>query len=293
MKSASSLRLSTATALLCWLATSLFGQNPNASTTATPPVSDLVAPDFVATPLKEWERKFTVFQFKTFEKEGHVLPYRFYEPSPLKAGTAYPLVVFFHGAGERGMDNRLQFLRFATVTTFWEKHPCFVIAPQCPSRSETRNDECFWVQTPYDAPSHTMKHRPPWPMRLAMELLDKTLSEKPVDAQRVYVTGLSMGAFATWDILQRKPAKFTAAIPVCGGADLACAGKLATLPLWVFHGANDETVKPERSRDIVAALVAAGGHPKYTEYPGAGHDIWGQTYSNPEVWDWLFAQVRK
>jgi predicted peptidase len=114
-----------------------------------------------------------------------------------------------------------------------------------------------------------------------------------VDTQRVYITGLSMGGFATWELLQREPEKFAAAMPICGGGDLAFAGTLAHVPLWIFHGGADDTVQPKRSRDMAAALVAAGGQPIYTEYPGAGHDVWGQTYSDAKVWDWLFAQKRK
>lgn len=138
-----------------------------------------------------------------------------------------------------------------------------------------------------------MKSLPPWPMQMAMKLLDQTIAGNPVDLNRVYVTGLSMVGFATWDILQREPNKFAAAIPVCGGADLSFAGKLAHIPIWVFHGSVDATVQPRRSREMVAVLMAAGGYPKYTEYPGVGHDCWGATYSNPDVWDWLFTQVRE
>jgi predicted peptidase len=138
-----------------------------------------------------------------------------------------------------------------------------------------------------------MKAQPTWPMELSMELLDSIIAQNQVDTSRIYVTGLSMGGFATWEILQREPDRFAAAIPVCGGADLAYAGKLAHIPLWVFHGGADTVVKTQRSRDMVAALTAAGGHPKYTEIPGVGHSAWVYTYPKPEVWDWLFEQVRK
>ncbi len=252
-----------------------------------------LAPDFAAAPLQEWEKQFTAFQFKGLEGGGHLLPYRFYAPPQLEPGKKYPLVLFFHGAGERGLDNRIQFLRFKGVVNFWESHPCFVIVPLCPLRIGNRDGESVWVQTGFGDPQHTMKPAPPWPTQLAMELLDKTIAGNPVDPNRVYVTGLSMGGFATWDILQREPDKFAAAVPICGGADLSFAGKLAHIPIWIFHGGADTTVQPRRSRDMVAALTAAGGHPKYTEYPGVGHDAWSRTYSNPEVWDWLFAQTRK
>ncbi len=199
---------------------------------------------------------------------------------------------FFHGAGERGLDYRYQFFRFGSVTKFWEKYPCFVIAPHCPPVGN-QDGQSTWVQTGFGDPSHTMKSQPIWPLDLAMKALDKTIAENPIDTKRVYVTGLSMGGFATWEILQREPEKFAAAVPVSGGADISFAGKLKNIPLWVFHGSDDTTVLPKRSRDMVAALEAVGGHPKYTEYPGIGLDAWSPTYGNHAVWDWLFSQTQK
>jgi len=251
------------------------------------------APDYVKAPLQPWEKKFESFQFRTLEKEGHVLPYRVYAPPTMEPGKKYPLVVFFHGAGERGLDNRYQFFRW-TPSPFWEKYPCYIIAPQCPPKTAGGPDgESVWVQTPFGAPSHSMKERPSWPMQLAMEAIDKLIAENSVDLSRIYVTGLSMGGFATWEILQREPGKFAAAMPVCGGGDTAFAAALVNIPIWVFHGDADSTVPVKRSRNMVAAIAHAGGHPKYTEYPGVGHGAWAKTYPDPEVWDWLFAQSRK
>ena len=244
-------------------------------------------------PAAEWEAKFSAFQFKTWEKDGHVLPYRLYTPPHPEPGKKYPLVIFFHGAGERGLDNRYQFFRFHDVVPFWEKYPCFVIAPQCPPKAGDRDGESVWVQAGFSDASSTMEATPPWPMRLAMEALDQTIAENSIDTHRIYVTGLSMGGFATWDLLQRRPTQFAAAIPICGGADLHYADKLTQIPLWVFHGSADDIVQPRRSRDMVAAIRAAGGHPIYTEYPGGTHDVWSRTYADPLVWDWLFAQARK
>ena len=272
---------------------SIHAQTNDSATNAVQVPPNPLAPDYAIAPLKDWEKKFTAFQFRTLEENGHVLPYRIYQPAQLEPGKKYPLVLFFHGAGERGLDNRYQFYRFRDVTNFWEKHPCIIIAPQCPPRVGNKDGESTWVQTGFGNPSHTMKTQPTWPMALAMKLLEKTIAENPVDTNCVYVTGLSMGGFATWEILQREPNKFAAAMPVCGGADLSFASKLAPIPIWVFHGDADTTVLPRRSRDMVAALTAAGGHAKYTEYPGVGHGAWTPTYSNPEVWDWLFAQEQK
>ena len=258
-----------------------------------PAASNPLAPDYSAEPLQSWELKFTDFQFRSIVRGDQVLPYRFYQPAKLEPGKKYPLVLFFHGAGERGFDNRIQFLRFASVTNFWEKYPCFILAPLCPARTGDQDGSAVWVQTSFGASQHQMKATPPWPMQLTMQLLKESLHQLPVDTQRVYVTGLSMGGFATWDILQREPDVFAAAAPICGGADLSFAGRLANLPLWVFHGNQDDTVPVKRSRDMVAALTAAGGHPRYTEYPGVGHDAWSRTYADMAVWDWLFGQVKK
>lgn len=254
---------------------------------------DPVNPDYTAAPLKEWEKKFSDFQFKVYKKDGHVLPYRFYHPANAELGKKYPLVLFYHGAGERGVDNRMQFMRFPTVP-FWEKYPCFVLAPQCPPKTpDVSNAVSTWVNTPFGGDAHTMNDKPTWPMELSMELLDKIIKENNIDPDCIYVTGLSMGGFATWEILQREGSKFAAAMPVCGGADLAYAGKLIHIPIWVFHGGADPTVKTKRSRDMVAAIKNAGGHPIYTEFPNVGHDAWSYTYNKPEVWDWLFAQAKR
>lgn len=270
---------------MCLLLASMGGL-PAQSAPAIPP-ADPLKPDYAATPLRDWEKRFESFSFMAYEKDGRVLPYRLHQPAVLEKGKTYPLVLFFHGAGERGSDNRGQFERLRCLN-FWEKYPCFVLAPQCPKRNAEGDQK--WVETSFGAPSHTMKENPAWQMKMAMEVLDKTINDNPIDSRRIYVTGLSMGGFATWEILQREAEKFAAAAPVCGGGDPAFAPKLAKLPLWVFHGEVDDVVLPIRSRDMIAAIKAAGGCPIYTEYSGAGHDVWGITYSNPAVWDWLFAQ---
>ena len=130
-------------------------------------------------------------------------------------------------------------------------------------------------------------------MKAVKKLLEETMKEFPIDPQRVYVTGLSMGGFGTWDIIQRYPDLFAAALPICGGGDTAQAERLKNMPIWAFHGSIDKVVIPERSRNMIAAIKKAGGQPIYTEYPGVGHVSWTQTYSNHAVMDWLFAQEKK
>jgi predicted alpha-1,2-mannosidase len=256
-------------------------------------VSDPVHPDYATAPVQEWEKKFTGFSFRKLEENNHVLPYRFYQPGNTDPKKKYPLVLFFHGAGERGADNRKQFLRFPTVQ-FWETTPCYIIAPQCPEPPKGGPDgEAVWVQTGFGWPSHNMKDKPSWPLQLSMQLLDSVIRQYNIDTNRIYVTGLSMGGFATWEILQREGERFAAAVPVCGGADTAYAAKMTRIPIWAFHGDADSTVLPGRSIAMIKAIEHNGGkQAKLTIYPGVGHGAWTPTYSNPEVWNWLFAHTK-
>lgn len=193
-----------------------------------------------------------------------------------------------HGAGERGSDNRYQFFRFNPVE-FWKKYPRYIIAPQCPA-TEDGGKKGVWVDTPFGAVMHKMNANPTWELQSVMNLIDKVIRENNVDRGKVYVTGLSMGGFGTWETLQREPSKFKAAIPICCGGDIAYAGCLTKIPIWAFHGNADNTVQVNCSRNMVAAIKAAGGQLQYTEYPNVGHGAWCRTYSNAEVWDWLFQQ---
>lgn len=254
-------------------------------------IKKLLSPDFTANSLKDWEKEYQVFQYKIAEKEEQVLPYRFYEPK-IEQGKKYPLVLMMHGAGERGFDNRTQLMRLYGLP-FWEQNPCFVIAPQCPQKPlGNLDEESVWVQTSFGAPSHTMKPDPTWPLQMVMDLLNKAMQTYPIDTSRIYITGLSMGGFATWELLQRMPYRFAAAVPVCGGGDTTFVKSLAPIPLWVFHGDADKTVIPQRSRDMIEGIKKNGGHPIYTEYKGIGHGAWTQTYNNPDLWKWMFSQIK-
>jgi predicted peptidase len=113
----------------------------------------------------------------------------------------------------------------------------------------------------------------------------------PVDKGRIYVAGISMGGYGAWDAIQRRAELFAAAIPVCGGGDEAEAPKLKNVPIWAFHGDQDQVVLTIRTTRMIEAIAKAGGTPKMTIYPGVGHDAWSATFSNPEVLDWLFAQT--
>jgi len=113
-----------------------------------------------------------------------------------------------------------------------------------------------------------------------------------VDASRVYLVGISMGAIGGWDLLVRAPGLFAAALLVCGDPDPANAEALRDLPIWSLHGSDDDAVRPANDREIAARIARLGGRLRYTELPGVGHEAWDPVFANPEVYDWLFAQSK-
>lgn len=228
------------------------------------------------------------FEAKTFTFGSQTLNYRIHLPEKADPAAKIPLILFFHGAGERGNDNTSQLRNGANPMAAWAEKTntaVIIVAPQCPGGKQ-------WVDTPWSADSHTMPAKPSESMQLTIDLLKEIRATQPVDETRIYVTGLSMGGFATWDIIQRMPETFAAAMPVCGGGDTAMAATIKNISIHVFHGGADTTVKTKRPRDMVAALKAVGSPVLYTEYPGVGHGSWGQTYSNDENLVWLLAQKK-
>ena len=212
--------------------------------------------------------------------------YRLLSPADPRPGTRYPLVVFLHGAGERGTDNQSQ-LKYLPAwlaePTLRAAFPCHVLAPQCrPGRK--------WVETDWSAKESTPQAPPSPDMTGVIAALEATLAGGSVDPARVYLTGLSMGGYGSWDLAARMPDRFAALLPICGGGDEATAPKLAKLPIWCFHGDADRAVPVERSRSMIAAIRAAGGEPRYSELAGVGHDSWTPAYRDRAVLEWLFAQ---
>jgi len=126
----------------------------------------------------------------------------------------------------------------------------------------------------------------------AVAAIQAVSSREAVDPARIYLTGLSMGGYGTWDLAVRQPERFAAILPICGGGDETTAPRLAGMPIWCFHGDADTVVPVKRSRTMIAAVRAAGGSPKYSELPGLGHDSWTPAYRDPAVLDWLFRQQR-
>jgi predicted peptidase len=186
-------------------------------------------------------------------------------------GEAWPLVLFLHGAGERGADlEKLKAHGPPKLIAAGQDIPAIVVSPQCPE------DE-FW-----NGYTDTL-----------LALVDSIEESYNVDPGRIYLTGLSMGGFGTWALAAQAPDRFAAAAPICGGGMLLSAYRIGSrLPVWAFHGDADPVVPVEESRRMVEAVKRRGGEAKLTIYPEVGHDSWTQTYEDREFWEWLFAQAR-
>jgi predicted peptidase len=221
------------------------------------------------------------------------MPFRLMTPSELSSGAKYPLVVLFHGSGERGDDNRKQLMngveRFARPESR-SQYPSFVLVPQCPTHLD--NQPIMWTGSREEMHRLKLAPEPVAPLQTALELLLMIQGKYPIDLDRIYITGISMGGFAAWEALIRHPQNFAAAIPVCGGGDVSFAGRIKHVPMWAFHGAEDPVVPVVCSRSMVEMLKQAGGAPLYTEYPGVGHNSWDRAYAEPELLSWLFSQEK-
>lgn len=210
--------------------------------------------------------------FETETPKKMAMKYLLYIPEEYgKKKGPWPLVLFLHGAGERG-DN-LDLVKVhgpPKLAAASKAFPFILVSPQCPKES-------WWPKE-----AETLK-----------ALLDDIESKYEVDKDREYVTGLSMGGFGTWSLAVAQPKRFAALAPICGRGDPKAVEAIKDVPTWVFHGAKDNTVPLKASEEMVEALKAAGAKPKFTVYPEAGHDSWTATYDNPEFYEWMLAQRRK
>jgi predicted peptidase len=224
---------------------------------------------------------------------GVAYRYQLYVPANYSASQKWPVILFLHGAGERGDDGYLQ-TTAGLGTAIRRKpsaYPAIIVFPQVPTDST-------WIGLPGN---------------VAIAALDKTLSEFSTDPDRVYLTGLSMGGNGTWNLAYRYPTRFAAIVPICafvvvpgdargfkaavptdsGVPYMTLGRRIAAIPTWIFHGEVDGTVPVTESREAAAAIRRAGGNAKYTEFLGMDHDVWDAAYASPQFIEWLFAQRRK
>jgi predicted peptidase len=180
----------------------------------------------------------------------------------------WPLMIFLHGAGERGNEiDKVKVHGPPKIVEQKKDFPFILVSPQCPEGKG-------------------------WEPEEVIALLDEIQGKYKVDPDRVYLTGLSMGGFGTWETASQHPERFAAIAPICGGGRTFMARRLKNLPTWVFHGEKDNVVPIKRSEEMVDALKQAGGDVKFTRYPEAGHDSWTETYNNPALYDWLLQHKR-
>jgi len=228
-------------------------------------VTFLLAPECTATA----EESATAQKETTLKTDVTVeIDYLLYLPKDYDKQESWPLVLFLHGAGERG-DN-LDLVKKHGPPKLIEQgqdFPFIVVSPQCPAGK-------WWE-----------------PFEL-LALLDDISERYNVDDNRVYLTGLSMGGFGTWRLASHAPERFAAIAPICGGGERFSARQLTKMPIWAFHGAKDSVVPLERSEAMVEAVKRYGGEAKLTVYPEATHDSWTATYDNPELYKWLLEQKR-
>jgi predicted peptidase len=189
-----------------------------------------------------------------------------YEPGGAKK---WPLILFLHGAGERGSDlAKVKVHGPPKLVEQQQDFPFVVVSPQCPARG--------W-----------------WDDEVLLALLDDVLQKHAIDPDRVYLTGLSMGGYGTWSLGARAADRFAALAPICGGGTFGQAYRLADMPIWVFHGKKDNVVPIEESERMVQFLGKRGNKQvEFTVYPEAGHDAWTETYSNPKLYEWFLAHRR-
>lgn len=232
----------------------------------------------------------TGFLNKSIVVAGQEHKYVVYVPGDYEPSLAWPMIFFLHGAGERGNDGLKQTqVGIGRAIRFYpERFPAIVVFPQCP-------EDKFW-----DAILPAME-----------SMLTRTQEEYHIDAQRIYLTGLSLGGYGTFLWGGMKADTFAALMPICGGGRLEDITKhaaiasedvfgnfdtrvnnLATLPIWVFHGAEDTTVPAERSREMVELLKEAGGTVQYTEFEGVDHNSWDPAYDLKKATDWLLKQKK-
>lgn len=207
------------------------------------------------------------------EETGVTIPYRLIVPEVYDEKYVFPLVVFFHGAGERGYENEHQLDN--CVQQIANKMPkALILVPQCSHGNQ-------WVDTPWGDGCYSVDEVPESDEMMAvMDLIEEIKQQYSIDEDMVYAAGISMGGFAVWDAMVRHNDVFAAGVAVCGAGDPSKAELLKDTPMFVYHGTDDDTVPFSGSEEMVAAIEAAGGTKvQFVEFDGVGHGIWGQVFN--------------
>jgi len=230
---------------------------------------------------------------KTFSQDGSTLKYRIMYPNGFDENKKYPVVLFFHGMGERGSDNEKQLTHGSKFfRDSIDKYPAIVIFPQCPvtdywanlyrpdEGGASRNFTFYYDKEPNPN------------MKLVISLIDELMANSYTDNSRLYVSGLSMGGFGAFEFSYRLQDRVAAALPICGGGPRGKAKEMTEVPYWVFHGIKDNVVNPRYSIAMTKAIQQAGGKAKITLFPDANHNSWDPAFNDPEYFSWMFSKSR-
>ena len=217
------------------------------------------------------------------------MPYRMLSPSEIESGKEYPLVLFLHGSGERGNDNEKQLAHGASIFSNpvnSDKYPAFVVFPQCKEKYWTgKIDEQFFMPGSPVPPESKAEET-------LMELINHLIANNPIDKNRIYIVGISMGGIAAYDLVCRHPDIFTAAVPICGAVNPERLSDARNVKFMIFHGEEDDEVPSYCSREAYKALNSVGTNVEYIEFAGIGHDCWSSAFNYPTLLSWLFSQSK-
>ena len=232
------------------------------------------------------------YLYSSFYHNGNTLPYRYLEPQNIKSNKKYPVVLFLHGAGERGTDNEAQLLHCSGQflnPDVRDKYPAYVFFPQAPQGA-------FWsIPDRLIELSQAMfaaVGEPSWQLQTIKAMVDSIALLPNVDPRRIYIMGISMGAMATYELCWRYPYLFAAAIPICGGADINRLANAAQIPWRIYHGDADKVVPVTFSRTAYRTLKNAGAKIVYREFAGCTHNSWDPAFNDPDLFPWLFRQKK-
>ncbi|HSC54573.1 MAG TPA: alpha/beta hydrolase-fold protein [Phnomibacter sp.] len=250
---------------------------------------------FVTAQSQDW----SLYQKKILVTGTDTLPYRLLLPENFDPSKEYPLVLFLHGAGERGNNNEAQLTHGAGLflqTANRQQYPAIVVFPQCPSNS-------FWSNVQFNYDSIAKKRsfnfpeeaEPTYAMLMVMQLVREMQKSYKLKKTQVYIMGLSMGGMGTFELVKRMPNTFAAAVPICGGGNTANAKYTVSTAFWIFHGDTDPVVPVALSNSMAEAIQSRynAADMQLTVYPGVGHDSWKKAFAEPELLPWLFSQKRK
>lgn len=240
----------------------------------------------------------SLFEKRIFVTDkGDSLPYRILFPENYDRSREYPMVLFLHGAGERGLDNEKQLTHGSDLfldPDNRKKFPAIVVFPQCPEdkywidisiRDKLRGKGVPDFEESIKSPSEELAN--------VNELVEQLIAQESLDEKKLYVMGLSMGGFGTFETLARWPEKYAGAVAICGGGNISLTSRYKDeTGIWITHGAKDDVVPVVLSQRVYHALKEQGADVRYTEFPEANHNAWDPTFAMPELLPWLFSNSK-